>query len=137
TVTTSAGRTHQGTIVAVATDFWALASGTRLTFVAVKAVSQIRTAPSALPAAAETPASTRTANLDMTLADALAVLAADRPTVTVSTAGGDAVTGELWAVGADVVTIRTPSVPPAPVYIPLSSVLDCSTLASGRESGYR
>ena len=40
-------------------------------------------------------------------------------------------TGELRAVGADVLTVRPDGAGQAPVYVALSGVIECSILGSG------
>jgi hypothetical protein len=77
------------------------------------------------------PAGDRSVPLDATLADALAVLAEDRPRVLVVTlASTDGVAGELRSVGRDVITLRVDGSPPAPVYIAISAVAEVSSVDS-------
>jgi hypothetical protein len=66
----------------------------------------------------------------MRLGDALAAIAGDRPRVQV-VAARETLTGELRAVGADVVTLRIDGRPAGVVYVALSSISECSILGSG------
>src|SRR5262249_29877843 len=70
--------------------------------------------------------------LDMRLGDALAALAGDRPRARLALVGDDeVVTGELRAVGTDVLTVRPDGANREPVYVALSGVIECSILGSG------
>ena len=44
---------------------------------------------------------------------------------------GEVLTGELRAVGADVVTVQPDGAGQAPLYVALSGVIECSILGSG------
>src|SRR5205085_6644284 len=88
-------------------------------------------APGSTPLPAE-PTSDRHGPVMLTLAEALATLAGDRPHVQLVLAGaGETVTGELRAVGGDVLTVRQAGEPPASLYVRLASVTECSVFGSG------
>jgi hypothetical protein len=116
------GRQHRGTVRAVGTDFVALAIVAADVIVALAAVTSVRTRPGEVPPLGHRPVTT-----SLRLAEVLAGLAAERERalVTMSGAGydaGDAVAGEVWSVGYDVVVVRTSSQPPATAYVPLDAV---------------
>ena len=124
TVATTAGPVVRGRLAAVASDFVAVVpsgegAGGRATLVQLGAVAWVRPEPGRRGGEA---AAERAAPGQGTLAAALARLADDRPRVTVTTAGGAALTGELRSVGADVVTLRMDGRPPPTAYLPLAAV---------------
>lgn len=145
-ITTVSGRRHLGRLSAVGTDFVAVdGSAGRTTVVVTAAVAAVRTAGEhPAPAAGvggnraggeRVPAATadRADQPDLvaaSLADALAHLGADRPHVRVW-AGEMDVTGDLRAVGADVLTVEPEGGMPGPVYVRLLSVSEISFLGSG------
>jgi hypothetical protein len=120
TVRTSAGRRHTGRLRAVGADFVALATAAGdEVLVAIDAVSSVRTA------RARAPLGDRMALGALTLAEALAGLAAERDrALLVTRDGGDTVSGTLRAVGADVVVVRLDGdAPPAgTAYVPLAAI---------------
>jgi hypothetical protein len=129
-VATSNGRTIRGVLVAVAADFWVIDGTDAPTLVAAAEVVTVRPLPGD-PVPADTTGE-RTDVLDMRLGDALAALAGDRPRVRVAVRGDRGVmTGELRAVGADVVTLTPDGPGRQPVYVALSGVIECSILGSG------
>jgi hypothetical protein len=67
--------------------------------------------------------------LGVRLVDVLAQAAATRPRVTV-VAGSTSLAGDLWAVGTDVLTVRTDGAPGV-AYVRSPSVSEISFLASG------
>ncbi len=125
-VRTTAGHTLHGRIEAVARDFCLLRhDADRATFVALAAIATVRPAGQR---AAEAD-SERTVAVDTTLADVLGALAGDRPRVRVVVeGGGEAVAGELRAVGGDVATLLLGSDPPATIYLRLASVRELTLL---------
>lgn len=133
TVTTSAGHRLSGRLTAVGEDFVALAvAGDRRTLVALGALACVQAAPGrrgSEPAMAE-----RDGTSDRTdaasLMDVLAQAVVNRPRVAVQT-GAAAVSGELRAVGIDVLALETAGEPPSLVYVPLRSVYEISFLDSG------
>jgi len=133
-VRTQSGRVHRGALVAVATDFWVLATDAgHPCLLAATAVGSLRIAPDARGATWD-PELTgdRGDVLDMRLADALAVIAGERPQVVIAVGDDrEVLAGELRTVGVDVLILRQSGRPPAVVYVPLSSVTECSILASG------
>ncbi|MGQ0618167.1 MAG: hypothetical protein ACT4PW_14460 [Acidimicrobiia bacterium] len=96
------GRRHRGTIEVVGADFCGLRPDTGpevlLSFAATGAVWP--------ETGTSGPVGDRVVHLDANLADALAVLAADRPRVLVVTTTGDGLSGELRSMGRDVVSVR-------------------------------
>ena len=64
-------------------------------------------------------------SLDVGLAEALTVLAEDRPRVLVVTmADAEGLAGELRAVGADVLTLRLDGVGRPTAYVPIPSIAE-------------
>ncbi len=94
------GRRHAGTITAVGADFVVLHSATADALVSLGALAGVRTDTSATEALGD-----RHTDLSLTLAEALASLAAERPRVLVHS-GPDGVAGELRRGGLDVITLR-------------------------------
>ena len=127
TVRTTTGRTMHGVIVTVARDFLVLRHhGGSVTFLASPAVATVRPEPGHPGGEA---ASERGAPVDAGLADVLAGLSGDRPRVRMVVAGsGEAVTGQLRAVGADVATLRLDGQPPATMYVQLGSLCELTLL---------
>lgn len=113
-VTTTVTRRHHGCIEVLGADFIAVrtATGGEL-LVSLHAISSVCTAPLVEPAVGERPVTT-----ELRLTDVLAELAGERARVVlVPGGGGDAVSGELRAVGGDVVTVRTATDPPGTAYV--------------------
>ncbi len=118
-VTTTAGRRIVGALEAIGADFVALrvAPGHEV-LVALGAISVIRTAPSV-----EATVGDRVVTAELTLADALAGLAAERERVLiVGPAGADSVAGTLRSVGRDVVVLRTDAEPAVTAYVPVTAI---------------
>jgi hypothetical protein len=133
-VRTSAGRTHRGRLAAVGSDFWMLATDAgHPCLISVAAVGSLRVAAGAgRPSWDPDLVGDRDDVVDMTMGDALAIVAADRPRVALGVRGdAEVLTGELRAVGIDVLTLRSAGQPPSTAYVPLSSVTECSIFASG------
>src|SRR3954447_4006003 len=133
-VRTASGRTYRGKLAAIGSDFWMLgADRGHPCLLAVTAVGSLRVAPGAGgPSWDPELVGDREGGLDMSMADALAVIAADRPHVSLGVSGdADLLTGELRAVGVDVLTLRSGAQPATTTYVPLSSVTECSIFASG------
>jgi hypothetical protein len=120
-VTTTATRRHHGCVEALGADFAALrtAAGAEV-LLSLRAISSVRTAPLVEPALGARPVTT-----ELRLADVLAELAAERTRVLlVMTGGGDVVSGQLRAVGDDVITVRTATDPAATAYVPAPNVAE-------------
>ncbi|MGH9156850.1 MAG: DUF2642 domain-containing protein [Acidimicrobiales bacterium] len=117
----------RGRVMAVADDFVMVASdGGRAAFVRLDAVATVRPEPGARH---EEAAADRGPPAGAKLADVLAGLAAERPRVTLVTAGTPVpLTGELRAVGADVVSLRLDGRPPATVYVRMGAVNQVTVL---------
>jgi hypothetical protein len=133
-VRTTAGRTHHGHVVAVATDFVVIAGpGHRVTLLALDAVALVRPAGAHDPARQRPePMGDRAAAVPVTFTAALAGLAGDRPHIQLAVAGAtEPLVGELRAVGDDVLTLRQATNPPQDAYVRLASVTECSLLGSG------
>ena len=131
-LTTTAGRRHQGPVVAVGWDFLALVGEGRLTLLTVDSIAELRQAPGAPARAVVAPGAGRddTGRLGVTLAEVLAQAVAVRPRVAV-VLGTVTVVGELRAVGADVLSVRTDAEPVGLSYSRLSSVSEISLFDSG------
>jgi hypothetical protein len=139
-VTTTAGRTVPGRVTGLGQDFVALQSPGRTTLVPLLAVAWVRPAPAERRRRSEVGLGPDPAGLDdgddleMTssaaLCDVLAHAVADRPRVALQ-AQGAALTGELRAVGVDVVVVETSGEPPGLAYVRLQSLSEISLLASG------
>ncbi len=129
TLTTTAGRHLSGQLTSVGEDFVSLTlGGGRRTLVALAALAWVREAPgrrgeASLAERSDPPESA-------TLADVLAQAVAYRPRVAVQTDRA-AVTGELRAVGVDVLALETAGDPPAMLSVRLRSVYEISFLDSG------
>jgi hypothetical protein len=136
-LTTAAGRRHQGPVVAVGSDFVALAGDGRLTLVATEAIAELRRSPGA-PAGARARAAVASGSargehenrLGVGLAEVLAQAVAVRPRVAV-VSGTVTVVGQLRAVGVDVLSVRTDAEPAGLSYSRLSSVSEISLFDSG------
>ena len=115
------GRSVRGTAAGVGRDFLAvraeLGSVTLVPFTAVTAVRPLGAPPR--------PASGDRRPHRRTFVQLLTMAAEERPHVRVAT-GDDAVTGELLAVGEDVLSIRVEGEPPTVVYVPAGSVSEVS-----------
>ena len=98
----ASGHVHHGRVVAVGTDFCAVETdGGVVVYISLSALGEVRLDPGAPPTGNRAP------TVDMTLAEALGRVADDRPRVAAVTQGMDApMSGELCAVGADVLTVK-------------------------------
>jgi hypothetical protein len=104
TVRTTVGRQHHGRVVAVAEDFLVVhTAGGAPVLLPYAAIAVLRPSPGAT---APDASSARLPLLGTRLVQALAGMAADRPRVAVVVHGGEATSGELRAVGTDVLTVR-------------------------------
>src|SRR3954470_8308800 len=122
-VRTSSGRAYRGALAAVGSDFWMVATDAgHPCLIAVAAVGSLRVAPGAgRPSWDVELVGDRDDVLDVRMGDALAVIAADRPHVSLGVSGdAELLTGELRAVGVDVLTLRSGAQPPTTTYVPLS-----------------
>lgn len=129
-VRTTAGRSHQGRLTAVATDCCVLRSTAGpVVLLPLWAVASVRHGPGQVGREAST---SRDAPLGTTLAGILADLAGDRPRVRLAYDGGtELLAAELRAVGEDVLTVRIEADPPATVYVRVGSLSEVSLLGSG------
>lgn len=103
TVHTRAGGRHAGVVRAVGSDVVVLGAGPGPggeVLVPLAAVTSLRAGPGDGPVVGDRPTGD-----GPTLVDLLADLAAERAAVRVVTVGGDAVAGELRAVGRDVLVV--------------------------------
>lgn len=129
-VTTSAGRCHAGLVATVGDDFVAVGRAEeRVTLIAMAAVASVVPTGSerATPVGGERHPSS---SAPVTLLGVLERAVGDRPRLML-TAGDTRVTGQLVAVGIDVVTVRTDAQPPGWAYVSLASVSEASFLDSG------
>jgi hypothetical protein len=136
-VTTVGGRRHHGPILAVGSDFVAVGGPEgRLTLVCTAAVAEVRPVAGGRrpPAASGRPSSngpdSSGEDLGVTLAEVLAQAVANRPRVGLMV-GEVTVVGELRAVGADVLTVRTDGQPTGVSYVTLASVSEVALFDSG------
>lgn len=113
-------RRHHGHVRAVADDFLALRSldGTDL-LLRYDGIVAVRPQGSAAPFAGDRPCA-----LDMTFAEAIAALAAERPRVLVMTRDGTGLSGDLRAAGRDVFALRFDGDARATGYVPLAAVAE-------------
>jgi hypothetical protein len=119
TVTVAGGATVRGTIRGIGVDFVLLATAVGpagLAFVSRAHLLAVRTLPGERPTAG-----TQVLQLDMRMIEVLADLAPDRPRIQVVGAP-EAPSGELRAVGRDVLTLRADGTPPATVYLPVGAM---------------
>ncbi len=116
-VRTIAGRAHRGRVRAVGEDFVALATGAGDVLVRHDAVTSLR------PEGTPVRGSDRAEALALTLAEALAVVAEDRPHVLVVGRDGTAAAGELRSMGRDVLVLHQPEAQ-GTVYLPVAAVAE-------------
>jgi len=130
----TSGRTLHGRIATVGRDFCVLRhEGGTATVLAFSAISTMRPEPGYRAGEA---ASERTAPVDAGLADVLVGLAAERPRMRmVVDGGGEALSGELRSVGADVATLRLDGERGGTVYVQLRSVREVTLLGWGPGAG--
>jgi hypothetical protein len=127
-VTTVVGRRHRGVVAGVGVDFAALkAPDGSTTLVALTALGDVRVVEEGRRSATTT--GDAGVELGVRLGEVLAQAAGQRPRILVH-AGVAAVTGDLRAVGGDVVTVRADGAAGV-VYVPLTSISEISFLASG------
>jgi hypothetical protein len=118
-VATTSARQHRGAIVLVGLDVVVVATEPGgMALVRSGAIATVRTAPGSPAVMGD-----RAARLRVGWAEALAVLAADRPRVRIGLAGGATCTGELRSVGTDVATVRLDG-DGARVYVALDAIAD-------------
>ncbi len=139
TVTTVTGRQVGGRLSTVGEDFVAVQlPGGRTTLVARHAVAWVRTAPDTAGGgrlrtddrSPLDPEDDDAAGPAATLADVLAQSVASRPRVTIW-AQAASLTGELRAVGVDMVAVELTASPPGLAYVPLRGIYEISFLDSG------
>jgi hypothetical protein len=115
----AAGRRRGGAVTAVADDFCVLrAPDRRQSLHVYDAITAIVPLGSSAPAAGGRPAT-----LDMTFAEALAVLAEERRRVLLVSRSADVLSGELRSVGRDVLVLR-PEGQPRASYVPIATVAE-------------
>jgi hypothetical protein len=116
-VTTRADRRHRGAVALVGRDFALVLTEQRSTvLVQVAAIVQVRTTPGGAGVVGD-----RALRLEVGWADALRVLAADRPRILAIPSGGAPCGGELRSVGADVLTMRLEG-DGSRAYLPIAAV---------------
>jgi len=114
----STGHSHRGVISALGVDFVALRteSGTDV-LICTSTIASVRSQPGESAAL-----SGRSVTLRLYLADAILAMAAERPRVAVTTAGGSPCNGELTSVGRDVITVRVDGDTRTNVYILIAAI---------------
>ncbi|HEX9993898.1 MAG TPA: hypothetical protein VGB14_13295 [Acidimicrobiales bacterium] len=126
-VRTREGRRHRGRVTAVAADFVVVAPDTG--GVVLVAARSLATFSEAGPGGGRPAGGDRPPAVDVTLAVALAGLAAERPAVAVVAAGvGEPVRGDLVGVGVDLLTVRPDGAPRSPVHVPVAAVAEVAVL---------
>ena len=123
-------RRHQGTVTGVGIDVVTLGgrAGQRV-HVAIGAIASVQAGPqtSGRPDAGAARRGPQTGRLAHVLADE----ATERPRVVLGLEGGETVSGELCAVGTDVLTVHADGDTGGTVYVRLGSVCDASFFGSG------
>ena len=119
---TTVGRRHRGTVAGVAADFVLLRPDSGwwllLPFDAVATVRPVERA-------GEAATGRRLPGLDLLLGEALEAMAGDRARVAIVTVGtGEPVSGELEAVGDDVITVRLDGPGRERVFVRLAAVAE-------------
>jgi hypothetical protein len=129
-IRTTWGRSHHGQIAAVGRDFVHLrTTGGTNVYLSASAIAVLRRLPGQQASEA---IGARPGVANTTLAAFLSGLAPERPLVSVTVEGEPSVlTGELRAVGTDVVTLRLHGAPSVVAYVGLSSLSEVAVLASG------
>lgn len=119
TVRTTAGRAGHGAVIAVGSDFVALQAEDRgVVCLRLCALASVRVQPGFREEGA---AGDRSPPLDLLLVDVLGRLLQDRARVALVT-GADVVSGELRAVGVDVVTLRLVGDRPGTCYLAVAAI---------------
>ena len=117
------GRRHRGRLRAVGTDFVLLETdrGAQV-LVAARGIAAVRPEASTAPLAGDRPLT-----LGADLAEALTIVAEDRPRVLVVVAGdADGLAGELRGVGRDVVLLRLDGAGRPTAYVPVANLVEVS-----------
>ena len=126
---TVGGGVHHGVVAAVGADFCLIRPEHRTDlYVHVAAISTVRPHPGERHPAAS---GDREAPSGLRLLDLLATMVDERSALTVGTVDGETVTGELRAVGRDVVTVALEADHQALCYLSASSMCDVAVLRSG------
>jgi hypothetical protein len=121
------GRRHRGRVRLVGADFCLLRldNGDDM-LVAYRGIAAVRPEPGS-----GAPAGDRRTPVELELAEALAIAAADRPRVAALTvAGGEPVGGTLRAVGRDVVTIEGDGPQRSSVFVPIAAIAEVRVAGS-------
>ena len=114
-----AGTRIQGRLVGVARDFCVIESpGGHPAVIRLDAITELSATGGSTPGGSRPPAS------PLALVDVLEAAAGEASPVTLHTASGT-VTGELLALGEDVVTLRDPGPSRRQVHVPLAAVAAC------------
>jgi hypothetical protein len=125
TIRTTHGRSHTGRLPAIGADFVVVRTDAGAdVFVALAAVASVR-AGRAPSAAGDRPVPSTTRLLDV-----LATAAAERPRISLVVAG-EAVAGELRAVGSDVLTVVLDGPDRATAYVSSAPISEAVLLRSG------
>lgn len=121
-VRTEAGRTHHGVLVAVGGDYCVLRTDAGAEpHLRLSAIATVRPRPGERhpPAAGE-----RSSSLDLRMLEVLAGVSPHRPEVTLVVRGGEVVSGQMVAVGVDVVTVRLAGAGREPCYVAAGAITE-------------
>lgn len=126
TLTTVAGRVHQGSVLSLGQDFVSVQTARdREVLIPLAMVAAMAPARDRCPTG-------RPARRGSTFSDALAHLSADRPAVLIWCLGmSRPISGELVGVGSDVALVAPEEGPSPVVYARVGSVCELSVMASG------
>ena len=118
---TRAGRRHRGVIALVAADFCAVRTDGGLdVFVGYCGIGSVRPDPHTAG-----PSGDRVVRAELTLAEMLSIVGAERPRVlVVTTVDDEGLAGELRSVGRDVVTVRLDGPARATAYVPIGTIAE-------------
>ena len=109
-----------GTLQAVGTDFCVLKGARHPVLVRIARIAAVWP-----EATTQAPAGGRFPSLELSMAAALSMLAEERAPVTVKLVGEHQVSGDLLAVGEDVITVREPEGRRRSALVPLEAVEYC------------
>jgi hypothetical protein len=120
------GRTHSGRLATAGRDFVVVRTGAgAAVLVALRAIATVRPPPGFRAAEAE---ADRDPPVAARLREVIIGVAADRPRVQIVCQGGEAVAGDLRAVGTDVATLRLDGEHATTAYVPLDAIDELTLL---------
>ncbi|HXH57916.1 hypothetical protein [Iamia sp.] len=118
------GRTHRGTVRGVGEDFVAVRTGRSDVLLPYDAIVAIR------PEGRPRGGADRAQALDLAFAEALSALVGERPRVLVVSRDGTGLSGDLRAVGRDVLTLRIAEAD-GTVYVPIAALAEVNVPRGG------